>query len=152
MFPVFIPIRPLCNVHNAMYMYIIICNVAPLLIKILFADDTCIHNVLLNDNNLNTLIDLMNTELISLNNLFKTNKLSLNTKKSLLMIFQRSRIKSNSIGSIIIDSSKLIQVNHVKYLGMIIDYKLNWIEHIAYVKNKISKGYKNIVQSETIFK
>ena len=42
--------------------------------------------------NLNTLIALMNTELISLNNWFKANKRSFNTKIS--------RIKSNSIGSI----------------------------------------------------
>ena len=58
------------------------------------------------------------------------------------MIFHRSRIKSNStcIGSIILDSSKLLKVDYIKYLGVIIDHKLNWIEHIAYVKNKISKG------------
>ena len=27
-----------------------------------------------------------------------------------------------------------------KYLGVLIDPKLNWIEHISYIKNKISKG------------
>ena len=26
-------------------------------------------------------------------------------------------------------------------IGLIIDHKLNWCEHIAYVKNKVSKGY-----------
>ena len=114
-----------------------ICNVSPLLFKILFADDTC---VLLSGKNLNTLVALMNTELISLNNWFKANKLSLNTKKSFFMIFHRSRIKTNSIGTILLDSAKLIKVDYVKYLGVIIDHKLNWIEHIAYVKNKISKG------------
>ena len=56
------------------------------------------------------------------------------------MIFHRSRIKSNSIGSILIDNTKLTKVDYAKYLGVIIDHKLNWIEHIAYVKNKISKG------------
>ena len=99
-----------------------------------------------------TPIALMNTELISLNNWFKANKLtSLTQKKSLFMIFHRSRIKSNSIGNIILDSSKLINVDYVKYLGVIIDHKLNWIEHIAYVKNKISKGI-GIMYIETIFK
>ena len=39
------------------------CNVSPLILKILLADDTC---VLLSGNNLNTLIDLMKTEPISL--------------------------------------------------------------------------------------
>ena len=55
-----------------------ICNVSSLLFKILFADDTC---VLLSDKNLNTLVALRNTKLISLNNWLKPNKLSLNTKK-----------------------------------------------------------------------
>ena len=49
------------------------------------------------------------------------------------MIFHRSRIKSNSIGSILLDSANLIKVDYVKYLGVIIDHKLNWIEHIAYM-------------------
>ena len=38
-------------------------------------------SALLNGNNLYTRIALMNTELISLNNWFKANKLSLNTTK-----------------------------------------------------------------------
>ena len=33
-----------------------------------------------------------------------------------------------------------IKVNSAKYLGVIIDHKLNWIDHIACIKNKISKG------------
>ena len=56
------------------------------------------------------------------------------------MIFHRSRIKSNSIGSIIIDNTELIKVYYAKYLDVIIDHKLNWIEHFSYVKSKISKG------------
>ena len=52
------------------------------------------------------------------------------------MIFQRSRIKPNVINKVVIDN----QVNSAKYLGVIIDHKFNWIEHISYVKSKISKG------------
>ena len=33
-----------------------------------------------------------------------------------------------------------LKVNSIKYLGVIVDNKLNWIDHITYVKNKISKG------------
>ena len=36
--------------------------------------------------------------------------------------------------------NKLTQVNSAKYLGVIIDHKLIWIEHTSYVKSKISKG------------
>ena len=34
----------------------------------------------------------------------------------------------------------LNRANQVKYLGIIIDHKLNWVQHITYVKNKIAKG------------
>ena len=30
--------------------------------------------------------------------------------------------------------------SHLKYLGVIIDSKLNWIPHITHVKNKILNG------------
>ena len=36
--------------------------------------------------------------------------------------------------------SLLNRANQVKYLGIIIDHKLNWVQHITYVKNKIAKG------------
>ena len=114
-----------------------ICNVSPILFKILYADDTC---VLISGNHLNNLIKMLNIELISLNNWFKANKLSLNTKKSFFMIFHRSRIKPNVINKVVIDNHDLTQVKSAKYLGVIIDHKLNWIEHISYVKSKISKG------------
>ena len=61
-----------------------ICNVSPLLLKILYADDTC---VLVSGNDLKTLIKMLNEELISLNNWLKANILSLNTKKNLLFFY-----------------------------------------------------------------
>ena len=57
------------------------CNVSPVLFKRLYSDDTC---ALISGNHLNDLIDRLNTELISLNNWFKANKLSLNTKSHFL--------------------------------------------------------------------
>ena len=54
-----------------------ICNVSPMLFKILYANDTC---ALISGNHLNRLIHRLNTELISSNNWFKANELSLNTK------------------------------------------------------------------------
>ena len=57
------------------------------------------------------------------------------------MIFHRSRIKPNVINKVVIDDHQLTQVNYsATYLGVIIDHKLNWIEHISYVKSKMSKG------------
>ena len=56
------------------------------------------------------------------------------------MIFHRSRIKYNSKHCIKMDNCSVNKVNSVKYLGVIIDHKLNCIDHIAYIKNTISKG------------
>ena len=56
------------------------------------------------------------------------------------MIFRCSRVKPNVINKVVIDNHELTQVNSGKYLGVIIDHKLNWVEHISYVKSKISKG------------
>ena len=56
------------------------------------------------------------------------------------MIFHRSRIKPNDINKVVIDNHELTRLNSANYIGVIIDHKLNWIEHISYVKSKISKG------------
>ena len=101
-----------------------ICNVSHMLLKTLYADDTC---VLISGNHLNNHIDMLNTKLISLNNWFKAYKLSLNTNISFFMFFHRSRTKPNVIKKVVIDNHELTQVNSAKYLGVIIDHKVNWI-------------------------
>ena len=52
---------------------------------------------------------------------------------------------------IIMDGNILTKVNNAKYLGIIIDHNLNWIDHIAYVKNKISKGIGIIYKARFVF-
>ena len=39
-----------------------------------------------------------------------------------------------------ISGSNLVKVNNIKFFGVIIDSKLNWSDHITYIKNKISKS------------
>ena len=53
--------------------------------------------------------------------------------------FSSFQNKTNVINRVVIDNHQLTQVNSAKYLGVIIDHKLNWIEHISYVKSKMSK-------------
>ena len=94
------------------------CNVSELLFTILYADDTC---VLLNSKDFTKLI----MELKSLSAWFRSNKLTVNTQKTFFMIFPRSRIKYDSKHRIKIDDCSLNKVNSDKYLGVIIDHKLN---------------------------
>ena len=51
---------------------------------------------------------------------------------------------------IIMDGNILTKVNSAKYLGVIIDPRLNWIDHITYVKNKISKGIGIIYKARSV--
>ena len=70
----------------------------------------------------------------------RSNKLSLNVLKTYYFVFHRAKIKSDEHAVIIINNVIFQRTNSLKYIGVIIDYKLNWSQHIAHVKNNISKG------------
>ena len=112
-------------------------NVSDFLYTILYADDT---SVLLNGKCYTDLVALLNSELEKLSLWLQSNKLSLNVQKTYYIVFHRARIKSDEHAVITINNVILQRTNSLKYLGVIIDYKLNWTQHIAHVKNKISKG------------
>ena len=52
--------------------------------------------------------------------------------------FHRERIKDHDL-SIEINKSTLNRGTTIKYIGVIIDHKLNWCEPAAHVKNRVSK-------------
>ena len=74
----------------------------------------------------------------------KSNKLALNSLKIEFMIIGTSH-KLNKLDSlpesapylISIDGSHIRRVQQVKYLGLIVDDKLKWEEHIEYISSKI---------------
>ena len=55
------------------------------------------------------------------------------------MVFYCARRKV-SHNKLFINNSMVTQVSCSKFLGIILDNKLNWTSHIAYIKNKIAKG------------
>ena len=115
-----------------------------MLFSILYADVTSVQ---ISGNDITYLVSSMNVELELLYIWFKANTLSLNAQKTFYIVFHRARIKNHDL-SIRINGSTLNRSTHIKYLGVIIDHKLNWCDHIAHVKNKVSKGigilYKTI--------
>ena len=75
----------------------------------------------------------------------KSNKLSLNTAKTEFMIIgtphHLNRLDENPESTpyiIIVDGGEVKRTKCVKYLGMIVDDKLTWEQHIDYISSKIN--------------
>ena len=105
-----------------------ICNVSHLC-TIVYADDT---SVLVNDKNLDKLLEILNDELTKLYTWLKANKLSLNVNKTHDILVHRARIKLPDVFlNIGMCNSTLTQVESCKYLGVILDSKMSWVQHIT---------------------
>ena len=120
-------------------------NISNVLSNVLYADDTCIY---LRGSDIAALFDLLNVELNSLYEWLNANKLTLNVDKTFYMIFHRTRIKTDEL-SLRIGQGTLKETSHHKYLGLIIDNKLNWSAHISHVKNKVSKCVGILLKART---
>ena len=122
-------------------------NVTNKLFPILFADDT---TLLIEGSNIHDIITSLNNELNSLNVWLGANKLSINVSKTHYMVFHRARRKNNNHNNIFLNNSILTKVNYTKCLGIIVDNKLNWINHISYIKNKIAKGMGILLKARKV--
>ena len=121
----------------------------------LFADDTCL---LLSHSNPLTLQEKLNYELSLLFNRCKLKKLTINTEKCHVIIFT-PKINSNVKDfSVTLNNSPITLKNHVKYLGVFIDSKLNFYFHLNVVANKLSRALgilcklKHILSQNTLLK
>ena len=97
----------------------------------MFADDTTLF---LEDNDILRLQENVNNELLKINNWLISNRLSINLKKTYYMIFNSSNVLDLNIAGININC-----VKNTKFLGVIIDQKLNWKLEIAAIKTKLYK-------------
>ena len=103
---------------------------------VLFPDDT---NLLISHKDSNTLMNQMNKELGKISTWLALDKLSLNLAKTHFTLFKSTRKKMESELILKINDTQISQVKHTKFLGVIIDERLNRKEHINIVANKISK-------------
>ena len=55
------------------------------------------------------------------------------------MVFHRSRVKAKDV-NVVIQQNTVDHVKSTKFLGIIIDDKLKWHEHIEHVKHKIARS------------
>ena len=125
-----------------------ICNVSKNLKFIIFADDT---NIFCSGKNINELLLMVNLELQKLCTWFSVNKLTLNISKTNFMLFTNHNVQSPSDIKICIKGQNIERVKVTKFLGVLIDEKLSWKEHISLVHNKICKSLSILYKIRTIF-
>lgn len=116
-------------------LFIIYINDMPDLLKNvfvnLFADDTLLYGV---GKNKQEMANQLNKDLAVLNDWLATNKLKLNIEKTCLkwMLINNKSKESYELVKVRILDAELERVNLFKYLGFIIDNKMNMKEHISH--------------------
>ena len=87
---------------------------------------------------LQSLFAKSNRELAKISNWFQANKLLMNTAKTKFMLFNTERMQQPVIDiNLKINDETIPRVNSTNFLGLIIDHKLNWDQHINHVSKKL---------------
>jgi hypothetical protein len=98
----------------------------------MYADDT---TLLISDKSLNNLFRVANSELTAITNWFHDNKLCINFTKTNYMVFTNSVVNNLSLN---LNNINIESKPFVKFLGIILDNKLNWKDHINCLILKLS--------------
>ena len=108
----------------------------------IFADDT---NIFISSSNSIELETLVNQEILKVKEWCDINKLTINLKKTNYMIIKSSKKEMHNTFDIKIlnndgSSYSLIQKDHIKYLGVLIDDTISWKHHISFICSRISRN------------
>ena len=121
--------------------------VSNLFMPILFAYDTYLFCT---NDKLDILVNEINVELVKVLTWVRVNKLSLNIEKSNFMLFTPKGV-SHDMDYISIDGHRIEEVRQTKFLGVILDNKLNWHAHCDYICSKMSEGIGIIIKARKVF-
>ena len=80
----------------------------------------------------------------------RVNILSLNIENTNFMSFTPNAFSRN-MNCINIDGHSIEEVRQTKFLGVILDNKLNWHAHCEYICGKMSKGIGIIIKARKVF-
>ena len=110
---------------------------------IAYADDS---NFIAINENINTAIETVNKELIKIQDYMNCNKLSLNTAKTVGLVFQPNSKKKQKTSdmNITIGSEKIAIEKETKFLGITIDEKLSGNKHYNNIIPKIKNGVRTL--------
>lgn len=111
----------------------------------LFADDALL---MISDDNITTAVTKMQNDLNNLYTWLCANRLKLNINKTKYMVITRKNINDEDLSGLKINNESIQKVNSIKYLGIIIDNKLKFEEHINYIVEKVMKKI-GVVQRTT---
>ena len=120
------------------------CNACNSTLSILFADDTYLFK---SSQDLSHIETMFNEQLKNISLWLKVNKLSLNVKKTHFIVFSKRKKCDESIKPVI-DDETIDEVKNTKFLGVIIDKKLTWKDHINYVAGKVSRAIGMILKAK----
>ena len=101
----------------------------------LFADDTIVSN---SGSNIDSLALTTNEELLKLKDWTQANKLTIHAGKTKLLLVSK-RIPSQNNFSINLMDSNIVRDHTCKYLGIYLDDKLTFKDHIKHINSKISR-------------
>ena len=101
---------------------------------VLFADDGLLY---ISGNNLNLIKDNIEKDLSAIYTWLNMNKLVLNTNKTKFMILNNPSPELQF--NIQINNTIIEQITSIKYLGIVLDNKLSFNEHIDHICKKVSK-------------
>ena len=105
--------------------------------KILYADDT---SLFLSGSDIGAMFGTMNIELMKLHTWLISNKLSINVAKTHYVLFRPGRIEYPVCPDLFLNGSPLERKSNTLFLGVKLDSKLNWEDHITYIKGKIARN------------
>ena len=110
-------------------------NASSLFRAITFADDT---NLFMTAPSMQSLFQSANTELVKIQAWFESNRLCINVSKTCFQLYSKRSIENTP--DIKINNETIARVNKVKFLGVFVDEKLTFKEHIEYVAKKLAIG------------
>ena len=113
-----------------------------------FADDLVIWETGLD---LDNVCRKMNKKLFGLNKYLKNKNLTISTEKSVAVIYSRKRVNHNSI-DLFIGKDKIKIANVAKYLGLFLDKRLTWCQHVNEILKKANNRCKQLKIMCTKFK
>ena len=115
-------------------------NASRLLDPIMFANDT---NLFFNHKNIKHLFTVVNNKLVNIKDWFTANKLSSNVEITKYSFFHKPSKKDDialRLLKLIINNCEIQRQESITFVGVLLDQRLTWKEHIKLNKNEIAKN------------